>query len=116
VWQIDGYLPVHWLGGLVLIGAAVLGYGIFTPLWVWWNRNIYRRRHERRSPIVCHAGLTTDRLGRKLSISPAVLLHPARIAIDLDETKKTKRYFVPPAGPEPLAWGTEWVAETSRAT
>jgi hypothetical protein len=102
-WQIDGYLPVHWIGGLIMIGVGVVGYATLTPLWVRWNRNIYRRHHNRRSPIVCDVDFKTDRLGRKLLISPAVLLHPTLITVDLDETNGTKRYLVPAPKAEPLA-------------
>lgn len=115
VWQIDGYLPTHWMGGLIMIGVGAAGYAILTPLCVWWNRNIYRRHHKRRSPIICEVGFKTDRLGRKLLIRPAVLLHPTRVTVDLDEANETKRYLVPSARPKPLAWEAESAAEARRA-
>ena len=95
VWQIRDYLPAHWIGGLTMIGVGALVFATLTPLWVRWNRNIYRRRHSRRSPIVHHVAFETDRLGRDLVISPEVHLNPTRITVDLDQTTGTKRYHAP---------------------
>jgi hypothetical protein len=102
-WQLNGYLPNQWLDGLFLIAFALVAYAVATPLWVMWNRNIYRRRHNRLAPTICQVSFTTDRLGRQLVIAPAIGRNSNRITIDLDEANGAKHYAAPDPEAEPPA-------------
>ena len=96
VWQLKVYVPAHWLGGILLLVAIAAAYSLLTPGWVWWNRNIYRRRHRRRSALEREVAMDRDTLGRRLLIAPEVLLNPAVVRVTVDADGTVKRYDVPP--------------------
>lgn len=95
-WQLKVYVPAEWLGGVSLLVAVAAAFTALTPAWVWWNRNIYRRRHRRRTPLVREVGMERDALGRELLVAPEVLLNPTEVRVTVDSGGAVKRYDVPP--------------------
>jgi hypothetical protein len=118
-WQILVNVPANWPVDVVVIAGTLALFGVLTPLWVGWNRNIYRRRHRRTTPISHEVDFTRDKLGRRIVAERGVALgrrivpadtmigaNPRRIRISLSEDGTEKHYAVE-AGPAASARGDE---------
>jgi hypothetical protein len=103
VWQIRVFVPHRWFDGVQLIAVLVAAFGLVTPVWVWWNRNIYRRRHRRTAPMVRPVQFERDSLGRRLVISSGVRLNPAEVIVTAGEDGASKRYEAAPVARKPPA-------------
>jgi hypothetical protein len=94
LWQVDAHhIPAHWLATVtaVVVGAAV--FAAFCVVWVVWNRSIYRRRHNRRSPIIREVQFESDALGRLIVASEDDLL-ASHLVVDVDEATSRKYFLV----------------------
>jgi hypothetical protein len=92
VWQLEVFVPANWLAGLKLIAIFLAITALFTPTWVWWNRNIYRRRHRRKMPLLRSVDFTEDALGRRIAAAPDELARAAEIEISVTDEGRIKVY------------------------
>lgn len=112
-WQLEVHVPERWFYALALIGLWLGGWAVATPVWIWWNRSIYRRRHRRTESLVQSVDFTRDALGREVIAAPEVRLNPSAVIVSLARDGAAKRYAVAPraaAGPQPAGHGLEKTA------
>ena len=92
VWQIHAkHVPADWLQAVSFVAGGCFVLGAFCAFWVIWNRRIYRKRHNRRAPIVADIQFERDGLGRAIVVG-----HGARdaqhVVVAIDETTEAKHY------------------------
>lgn len=91
VWQF-AYVPDRWLDGLTLLGIILGVYVVLTPLWVAWNRGIYRRRHRRTTPLLRAVRFERDSLGRAIVGAPFTEIAPELVRVSLIAGGRLKCY------------------------
>jgi hypothetical protein len=94
LWQIEAHhVPAHWLLTVaVVLGVTIVFAGLCVG-WVSWNRNIYRRRHNRRVPIVSDVQFDSDALGRLIVASDEGRL-ASHLIVEIDAAASRKHYRV----------------------
>ena len=65
---------------------------MLSVVWVRWNQGIYRRRHNRRTPLVTEVQFERDAVGRRIAAPPDGL-DGSEIVITIDGPAAVKRYL-----------------------
>ena len=85
MWQIGDYKPSNLELYPAFIGAAlVIMLGIGRG-WIQWNRSIYRRRHNRNSPVVREVDFSHDAIGRPVHCHADLRYAAGQLIVSVDD-------------------------------
>ncbi len=85
-------IPGDWATVVSAAGGAWLALAALSVVWVRWNQGIYRRRHNRRTPLVTEVQFERDAVGRRIAAPPDGL-DGSQIVITIDGPAAVKRYL-----------------------
>ncbi len=74
------------------IVIALVVFSAWMLAWVRWNRNIYKRRHRRRHPLVQEVSFTHDTRGRRIVAPPGTLTRRGETVVWIDPSDEVKHY------------------------
>jgi hypothetical protein len=94
LWQFQAHhVPSSWAVTIAAVAGGVVVFAALCLLWVGWNRNIYGRRHNRRTPIVSEIQFERDALGRTIVIGDG-RRDAAELVVTLDGAAALKHYVL----------------------
>jgi hypothetical protein len=93
VWQVRaGHVPAAWRPAVEVVAAGGAVFGAFSVVWIRWNRNIYRRRHNRRAPLLTAVQFDVDAVGRQIVVD-AEDQHAGHVVVTVDPAGAVKHYL-----------------------
>jgi len=70
-------------------------FTVLTLGWVRWNRNIYRRRHRRKAPLVQAVSFVQDTQGRTIVAPPELRERSGEIVVSLTGPELGVKRYIP---------------------
>jgi hypothetical protein len=87
------HIPDSWRTSVFAVAGGVVLFAGFCVAWVTWNRNIYRRRHQRVTPVSTDVQFTHDALGRRI-VERKQGRQASQLVVEIDEASAFKHYVV----------------------